>query len=55
MRIWGSVDSMYQLHVADIVDVNLTLEHYHQSFTIHFDPKNRGRKRELAYRRIALR
>ena len=45
---------MQKLHGGDIVDVDLGLEDYNQSFPVHLDGQHRGRKDQLAYRALAL-
>jgi hypothetical protein len=56
LTVWvgRGIDSMHQLHVHNVIDVYLILEHYHQTFSINPHTKYCGRECELAYRRVSL-
>lgn len=48
MRVRTCLDGVKELHVADVVDVNLVLKYYDKSFPIEFDREDSCWKSELA-------
>lgn len=54
MRIRACFDGVQELHVADIVDVNLILEHHDQALAVEFDREDGRGKSELTDGGLAL-
>lgn len=54
--IWigTGINGVQQLHVANIVNVNMFLQHYNESFPIQLDAQNSGGKGEFANGRLTL-
>lgn len=48
MRIRTCLDGVKELHIADVVDVDLVLEHHDESLPIEFDREDGCWKSELA-------
>lgn len=47
IRVGAGLDGVEQLHVADIVDVNLVFQHNDKSLSVEFDGQYRGWERKL--------
>ena len=52
--VGGGLDGIQQLHVADIIQVDLVLQNHHEPFSIQANRQDRGWEGELAYRRMSL-
>lgn len=46
--VGAGFDGVEELHVADIVDVNLVFKHNNKSLSVEFDGQYRGWERKLA-------
>ena len=54
MRVGTCFDGMQQLHIADVVDIDLVLEYHDKSLPVEFDREDSCWKGELADGRLAL-
>ncbi len=53
-RIRRGLDGVEKLHVADIIEIDLLLQHHGETLSVQAHGKNGGREGELAYCRFSL-